>query len=139
LTFTEHIIIRLAQNRMGPNKIRFFGLFQPIFDGVKLMTKEIFIYNFISRILLINLPLLKLILSLCFNGLLFIMSLFKFMFVVLFLIIRFLVYFFYVLRFFFKSKYSILGSLRFVSQTLSFDIIFIFFILILIFFIKGLD
>lgn len=53
-------------------------------------------------------------------------------FLLLIILIGFRIYFLIIISFFRRSKYSILGSLRSVSQTLSFDILIIFFLIILI-------
>ena len=42
LTLLERKILRYIQNRKGPNKLLFKGLFQPFRDILKLIFKEIF-------------------------------------------------------------------------------------------------
>ena len=43
LTYLERKIIAAMQLRKGPNVVGPLGLFQPIADGIKLLTKEIII------------------------------------------------------------------------------------------------
>ena len=40
LTYFERKVIGAIQLRKGPNVVGPFGLFQPILDGIKLLTKE---------------------------------------------------------------------------------------------------
>jgi NADH:ubiquinone oxidoreductase subunit H len=137
-TLVEHYSISLTQIRLSPVKSLFFGLFQPILDGVKLISKElVFIDYFVLRFF-IFLPFIQFCFSVFFFYLfLFFFSL-KYTFIVLFILVRILLYFIFLLSFFSFSKYSILGSLRSVSQAISFDIIFIFLLLVFVFFFKGL-
>ncbi len=40
LTLLERKLVGRIQNRYGPNRVGFWGLFQPLADGVKMLTKE---------------------------------------------------------------------------------------------------
>lgn len=42
ITLFERKLLRLSQTRIGPNKVVFMGIFQPVIDGVKLLIKEFF-------------------------------------------------------------------------------------------------
>lgn len=48
-TLFERKILGLTQSRLGPNKVIFWGIFQPVLDGLKLLTKELFFPQF-SRV-----------------------------------------------------------------------------------------
>ena len=42
MTFCERVFMARMQLRLGPNRVGPFGLFQPIADGIKLLSKESF-------------------------------------------------------------------------------------------------
>ena len=65
-TLAERKFIASVQRRCGPNIVGFWGLLQPLADGLKLVLKEIIIPNSSNQGLFIIAPLLTLILS--FSG-----------------------------------------------------------------------
>ncbi|HEY9098476.1 MAG TPA: NADH-quinone oxidoreductase subunit NuoH [Thiobacillus sp.] len=58
LTYAERKIIGWMQVRIGPNRVGYMGLLQPIADGMKLMMKEIIIPSGANRSLFILGPIL---------------------------------------------------------------------------------
>lgn len=58
LTFAERKIIGYMQDRIGPNRVGPFGLFQPIADVIKLLFKEIIIPTRANRYLFVIAPIL---------------------------------------------------------------------------------
>jgi NADH-ubiquinone oxidoreductase chain 1 len=124
-TLLERKFLRYSQWRVGPNKLVFIGILQPMIDGIKLIFKE---FNFMYLRLLIYFFFFPLFLfflivilwsilprTLCvfnyFNDLIFF---------VLFLGLR--IFFIILLRLFSNSKFASLGSIRAASQSVSFEI-----------------
>lgn len=60
LSLAERRLIGFMQNRIGPNRVGPFGLFQPIADGLKLLFKEIILPTKANRYLFIVAPILAL-------------------------------------------------------------------------------
>nr|YP_010596859.1 NADH dehydrogenase subunit 1 [Formica candida]WAK85247.1 NADH dehydrogenase subunit 1 [Formica candida]WLN31355.1 NADH dehydrogenase subunit 1 [Formica candida] len=134
LTLLERKILGYVQMRKGPNKVSIIGIFQPFSDAIKLINKELFyvyksnynlfylcpvlsfgvmlmswmLFPYITNIYFLNYSMLLLILLMSISG-----------------------YIMIFMGWSSNSIYSMMGSMRSVSQMLSYEVSFIFIILIL--------
>ena len=127
LTYAERKIIGYMQVRIGPNRVGFKGLLQPIADAVKLLMKEIVIPSGANKFLFVLAPVLtiapalaawavipfspQLVLANVDAGLLYIMA-----------ITSMGVYGVVIAGWASNSKYAFLGSLRSAAQIVSYEI-----------------
>ena len=127
LTYAERKIIGWMQVRIGPNRVGYFGLLQPIADAVKLLMKEIIIPSGASRGLFVLGPILAiapalaawavipftdtLVLANVNAGLLYVMA-----------ITSMGVYGVIIAGWASNSKYAFLGAMRSAAQIVSYEI-----------------
>ena len=126
-TLFERKVIGLFHLRVGPNKVSFIGLLQPLLDAFKLLTKQNltpfrankFIYNIapiialsLSLFVWITMPNIYLILSINYSIVLF------------FCISSIIVFSVLIAGWSSNSKYSLIGSLRSVAQSISYESVF---------------
>lgn len=126
-TLFERKVIGLFHNRLGPNKVSFLGLVQPLLDAFKLLTKQNivplqankFTYGFAPHLAL----LLSLFVWITIPRMYFMLSM-NYSLVLFFCVGSIIVFSVLLAGWSSNSKYSLIGSLRSVAQSISYESVF---------------
>ena len=127
LTLAERKIMAAMQRRKGPNVVGFFGFFQPIADGLKLLVKEPVLPSHANLVIFLFAPILTFLLSQVTWAVIpfaegFVLSDLNVGILYVFAISSLGVYGIITAGWSSNSKYAFLGSLRSAAQMVSYEV-----------------
>jgi len=141
-TLAERKVMAFMQRRRGPNVVGFWGLLQPLADGMKLLFKEILIPRKANYILFLFAPILTFILALVSWTVIpfsefFVLADIPLGIIFLLTISSLGVYGIIIAGWASNSNYAFLGALRSTAQMISYEITISFVVLTVVFFVGS--
>lgn len=126
-TLFERKVMGLFHNRLGPNKVSYIGVLQPLLDAFKLLTKQSIVPSRSNKFTYNVSPCLALVLSLFIwltMPTLYFTFIINYSLVIFFCIGSIIVFAVLLSGWSSNSKYSLIGSLRSVAQSISYESVF---------------